>query len=54
MRVSKHICISAEEDFDLVLYVHKSGIPYEKFSSTSIIFDMYEGDPHWQVIGPRV
>lgn len=54
MRVSKHICISAEEDFDLVLYVHKSGIPYEKFSSTSIIFDMYEDDPHWQVIGPRV
>ncbi len=54
MRISKHICISAEEDFDLVLYVHRSGIPYEKFSSTSIIFDMYEDDPHWQVIGPRI
>lgn len=54
MRISKHICISAEKDFDLVLYVHRSGIPYEKFSSTSIIFDMYEDNPHWQVIGPRI
>ena len=54
MRISKHICISAEEDFALMLYVQRSGIPYEKFSSTSIIFDIYEDDPHWQVIGPRI
>ena len=52
MRISKHISIDVEKNFALAQYVHRSGIPYERFSSTCIIFDMYEDDPHWQVIGP--
>ena len=54
MRISKHISIDVEKNFALAQYVHRSGIPYERFSSTCIIFDMYEDNPHWQVIGPAL
>lgn len=54
MRVSRHVSFDVEKDFALALYIHRSGIPYEKFSSTCIIFDIYEDDPHWQVIGPAL
>lgn len=56
MRISKHISFNAEKSIPLALYVHRSGIPYERLSPTSscIIFDIYEDDPHWQFIGPAL
>lgn len=49
MEINKHICFCDDEDPQLIRYLQKHNITYDKGDTVSAL-DIYESNPHWTFI----